>query len=168
MAIKFDLAKAFDKVEWVVLSTILSKLGFHDKFISLVNSWNPSLSGKFTVKAAYHWIIHGKMNTQSSTNVTLWKQIWNFGLHNRHKLFLWRVSLNLLPTSDKLSRFLHIQNSNCLLCGHHLETLPHMLLTCPTSKLIWWNSPWQLRMDAFQQFSPNQWLHLILLANNLF
>lgn len=38
MAIKIDLAKAYDKVEWNVFSHILGRLGFDDKFITLVHA----------------------------------------------------------------------------------------------------------------------------------
>lgn len=36
MAIKVDLAKAYDRIEWKVLYHILYLLGFNDKFIELI------------------------------------------------------------------------------------------------------------------------------------
>lgn len=36
MAIKHDLAKAYDRVEWRVLTKILTLLGFSDQFIELI------------------------------------------------------------------------------------------------------------------------------------
>lgn len=118
------------RIRDLILDTPIFELE-HDKPI-----WNPSLSGKFTVKAAYHWIIQGRMDTQNTGGEMNWKHIWSAGIHNRHKFLLWRVAHNLLPTLNKLSRFMLIPNSNCLLCGQHLETLAHIFITCSVSKLI--------------------------------
>ena len=36
MAIKLDISKAFDRVEWKCLELIMQKLGFHDRWISII------------------------------------------------------------------------------------------------------------------------------------
>ncbi|KAL0433824.1 UNVERIFIED_CONTAM: putative mitochondrial protein [Sesamum latifolium] len=36
VALKLDLTKAYDRVEWIFLERVLAKLGFHDNFISLI------------------------------------------------------------------------------------------------------------------------------------
>ena len=36
MAIKLDMSKAFDRVEWPCLERIMKRLGFHDRWISLM------------------------------------------------------------------------------------------------------------------------------------
>ena len=36
MAVKLDMSKAYDRVEWDCLQLIMQKLGFHDRWISIV------------------------------------------------------------------------------------------------------------------------------------
>lgn len=47
MAIKIDLAKAYDKVEWRVLGHIMKKFGFDDHFIKLVLAFVETPSSQF-------------------------------------------------------------------------------------------------------------------------
>lgn len=36
MALKLDVSKAYDRIEWCFLERVLSKLGFHSSFIDLI------------------------------------------------------------------------------------------------------------------------------------
>ncbi|KAL0345399.1 UNVERIFIED_CONTAM: putative mitochondrial protein [Sesamum radiatum] len=48
-AIKLDLSKAYDRVEWIFLESVLAKLGFHHRFISLINLCVSTVSYLFII-----------------------------------------------------------------------------------------------------------------------
>lgn len=52
MAIKIDLIKAFDRVEWSLLICILKNLGFSDQFINLINECLSTSSFSFLISGS--------------------------------------------------------------------------------------------------------------------
>lgn len=127
--------------------------------------WTPSMSGSFTVKSAYHSMLQGRQGMQINEDLDIWKCIWKAKLH---KILLWRVALYILPTADRLNKFMNLSDPKCFLCGQHTDTIHHWLLKCPVSKMIWWNSPWQIRLEVFQQLTTTEWLYLIIKGHNVF
>ena len=54
MAIKFDMSKAYDKVEWIFLEKLMEKLGFPTRWISLISSCIRSVSFSILVNGESH------------------------------------------------------------------------------------------------------------------
>ncbi|WZZ36966.1 hypothetical protein YC2023_020367 [Brassica napus] len=59
MAVKTDMSKAYDRIEWSFLEAVLRRLGFHEKWISWIMVCVTSVSYSFLVNGAPQ----GKVNT---------------------------------------------------------------------------------------------------------
>ena len=58
MAIKLDMSKAFDQIEWSCLERIMEKLGFHDRWISLMMMCIKSVSFSVLLNGEPKGLIH--------------------------------------------------------------------------------------------------------------
>jgi hypothetical protein len=77
--------------------------------------WVKDTIGRFSVKSVY------QANQESSLNPNmggLWQRLWKSKLHERSKIFLWRIGTKALPTKEMLANKMEIQDKMCYLCGH--------------------------------------------------
>lgn len=114
-----------------IISTPISQ-GEQDTYV-----WIPSKAGKFMIRSSYRANIEHRLNPLSDADKQKWKVLWQSTLHERHKLFLWKIMVNILPTKDRIKCFVPLSNLNCLLCGQEEETIQHLFLECPVSIQCW-------------------------------
>lgn len=124
--------------------------------------WEPSTSGNYSSKSAYKKLQQSRGLNPSETERKQWTLLWQAELHGRHRLLLWKVLKHALPTLDRLARFMQLEDDSCLFCHSAREDVFHLFMECPVTHLIWWNSPWQLRLDNFQHLGVHQWIFQIL------
>lgn len=60
--------------------------------------WVAHPQGKFTVRSAYYL----QQGVMTSVERIVWKKLWGMKLHERLKMFMWRVAQNILPTRCRL------------------------------------------------------------------
>jgi hypothetical protein len=56
----------------------------------------------------------------------------------RVKLFLWLACQRRVWTADRHRRRGFEAHDNCLLCDQPVETVDHLLVTCPVAREVWW------------------------------
>lgn len=95
-----------------------------------------------------------------------WLNVQKARIHERQKMMIWKVLKRVLPTLDRLARFMQVAHNWCYLCQLEDETIHHLFFECLVSRAIWWNSPWQLRLESFQHRGLASWIHMILEDHN--
>lgn len=82
--------------------------------------WKPSTSGEFDQKSAYNYL--------SGTNQALpqSKIIWGPWVLPKHAFTVWQLTMDCLPTQDRLVKKGILQESKCILCNSHREN-SHLL-----------------------------------------
>lgn len=95
--------------------------------------WGSNPKGAFNLKEAYK-LLAASLDQQSNQK---WQTLWSRGTWTKITLFSWLVLHNRALTWDNLQKRGFIGPSRCMLCENGLETLNHLLNTCPTACSLW-------------------------------
>ena len=131
-------------------------------------AWTALNFGLFSVKFAY-WL--SRVESPPSNIDVVRGHIWKRKIHERFKMFLWRIAANLLPSKEIISRFNESMNLCCPLCSSAMETTLHLFTVCPLSKSLWYQRQWGLKMEVLNFESPSEFVNFLLSSNfvsNLF
>ncbi|RVW69946.1 Transposon TX1 uncharacterized 149 kDa protein [Vitis vinifera] len=101
-------------------------VGMEDRVV-----WNASKNGIFSVKSLY--------NTLDSGGAVpfLWRIIWSPCVPTKVGFFAWEASWGKVLTQDHLKRRGWSLANRCFLCCDDEETINHILIHCPKSKVLW-------------------------------
>jgi ribonuclease HI len=126
--------------------------------------WTPSLSGKFFVSSAYTFITGSNSNTSiSPLRPQFWNSIWKLKLNDRLRLFLWKITWNILPTTERLGHLFDVNlDSSCPLCKVDEDSLYHLFFGCSFARIVWRHSFWPLDSTKFNFSSMVDWIKLIV------
>lgn len=111
------------------------------------------------MKSAY-WV--DNEDRFSSPNVEIWRNIWKSNLHERQKVFLWRIASGCFPIRKKLSKFIHLDNSLCPLCEQEDEDELHLFQRCYFMRMAWLGNNWGFRIGTLKVESVVELLNLLL------
>ncbi|XP_042950095.1 uncharacterized protein LOC122282210 [Carya illinoinensis] len=127
--------------------------------------WTKTHNGSFSVKTAHHLAssIASHLPFRDLNPDIQWNEIWNLKIHDRHKLLLWKIIWDILPTRERLKSFIpSLTSINCPLCDEAEETLLHLFIACPISRILWSQSKWPLNLTSLGLSSIKDWIQFIL------
>lgn len=75
-------------------------------------------------------------------NTSKWKSLWDLKIHDRLKLFLWRILANVIPSRSFLASRIGLPDSSCPVCDAELEDLFHIFKKCQPVKILAFASQW--------------------------
>lgn len=106
--------------------------------------WTATKSRVFSTKSVYSSCMRVKLET---TVYEVWKKIWTSKLHERLKLFLWRLASDCLPTKANIWGRTHKGDNICILCGDAEETTLHLFTRCSVSRVVAFASNMGIQLD---------------------
>ncbi|XP_075648387.1 LRR receptor-like serine/threonine-protein kinase EFR [Castanea sativa] len=121
--------------------------------------WLGETSGNFSVKSSY-LIEHGDRFDQTYNQD--WKKLWESKLHERLKMFLWRLAKGELPLKTRLANSIGCEDLSCVLCGEAEESELHVFRDCIVIRMLWFASEIGLRWDHFEANSAVELVQKIL------
>lgn len=107
-----------------------------------------SSNGTFTVKSCNKLMGVHKVLTNNINS--FWKDIWKARIHERSKLFPWRVVSHILPIRDVIWSRIQKGEQVYALCGEEQESLMHLFLNCLVTRAITFQCKWGRRLEALQ------------------
>ena len=101
--------------------------------------WHHDKKGQYTVRSGYQAALglkFGEIPTSSIGGSHGWSMIWNLNLPGKIKIFIWRATKNLLPTSENLWKRKILEEPVCQICKMGTEDVFHALMDCKMVKKV--------------------------------
>lgn len=118
--------------------------------------WSIGDGDGYTVQDMRKWL---KKSYQSEENEVYQ---WSKWIPRKCNMFMWRASLNRLPTKEALrKRNVFVDDVSCDLCGESEETVDHLFSGCKIIGLIWEAVALWCNIPRFFVFSLSDVLHMM-------
>lgn len=138
-----------------ILSIPIHSRPYQDKLM-----WILDYKGCFSVKSAYQEL-NPHLHPPNPSYVE-WRKLWKLKGPKRIKMFLWRVTVNALPTKENLMCCMDIEDTCCVLCDQECETSSHLFVKCLAAKALWFSVYWGLRSNELHLSTSADIIKLIL------
>lgn len=126
--------------------------------------WKATDLGTYIVARGYKTL---KEELWTAVNAK-WKRIWKLKFSQRIRQFLWMCLHGRLLTNVERCRKGLTDVGLCLICGHVMENIDHVLRTCPVAQIVWKRLvPFNLHYELFTMNVEEWLLHNILNVKKL-
>ena len=78
----------------------------------------------------------------------VWNKLWSCKLHERIRIFLWRIGNEVLSTNAALCVRIGKRNPLCPLCNMEEETATHIFFKCQVTRIFWFGVCCGIRPDS--------------------
>lgn len=132
--------------------------------------WSANLSGKFTSKSAYDFLINHQQDAslpQDLISGKVFKILWHLPRFPKWKFFIWRLFYDRLPTRDRLHLRNNSDSSYWDVCKTTIETFKHLFLLCPIARGVWQHFHIDIQTQHDNPSSHSEWLinYILLLSS---
>ena len=137
------LRELFDDESIVAIKRIIiPTFPKQDKLVWILDS-----NRKFFVRSAFK---STQTQPPSDPNAN-WKSffLWKSKLQERHKMLIWRIASEILPTRTVAAHKLGLGDTSCPLCLDCKESIVHLFLKCLVSRAIWFGLRWAIHSSQF-------------------
>lgn len=131
--------------------TAISKISWRSFTCSDKLIWTSDRKGRFSVSNCYLTNFGGHQTEES-----FWSKLWKLNIHERLKVFLWRVANDILPTKDIIDKRIIRIDVECSVCGEGRETLNHLFKECYFARLVAFGSKWGIRLEEWNNRSVQE------------
>ena len=124
--------------------------------------WTPVSNGTFSAKSTYLSTNATRFKEVSGILKADWNKLWNCKtILPRHKVLWWQILTGCLPLRSRLASRFSIFDITCPVCHSSIENSLHLFVFCDLARMVWFTSPWNLRMDSLELASPMHYLRFL-------
>lgn len=113
--------------------------------------WRGNNLGTFSMGNCYE--INGNGGIANST---IWEKLWKAKLHERLKIFIWRILADVIPTWERLNRHFNVGDTSCGLCGAEVENIMHLFKEYLCFLALAFASNWEGKVDSWPYSSLHE------------
>jgi hypothetical protein len=120
--------------------------------------WSLDPKGMFSMSSAVKLLNPASPSHHSDPK---WLSLWSLELHERLKVFMWRLGSNSLLTKVNVAHRVGSGDTSCSLCGSVEESYSHLFLHCNMVRPLWFGLCWGLHPEHLPAVSGLDFLKLV-------
>ncbi|KAF7839229.1 ribonuclease H [Senna tora] len=151
---QWDIGKLTNTLAKPAVDKILSFAPLDSSAGPDVPLWNHGEDSEFTTRSAYLCI----RNLEANNSPSVWNSIWKGKIQYKHKLLMWRICHNSLPTRSKTASWSD-SSAICPRCQASWESNLHVFRDCPSATRIWNSFINSKDRHIFYILPLEEWIH---------